>query len=201
MEYTFPPNPRSTLQRKAGRGTYAKAPIFAIIDEALVCHLGFVQDGQPFVIPTLHVRIGETLYFHGAPEGRLMQVLQSGAEVCAEFTLLDGLVMAKSVCSHSLNYRSVVLFGRGQGVIDPAEKQAVFEALTERLQPGRWQEARHPSARELEMIAVAALPIEQASAKTRSGPPVDSAVDRELPVWTGVIPIRQVRFEPQDSGA
>jgi nitroimidazol reductase NimA-like FMN-containing flavoprotein (pyridoxamine 5'-phosphate oxidase superfamily) len=192
----FAATPRSQVRRLAGRGRYDRATIYQIVDEAPICHLGFVEDGQPVVIPTLHARQEDCLLLHGAVNSRLMRHVQAGHPLCVSLAIVDGLVLGKAACSHSLNYRSVVLFGQGSLVESDEDKLRALERLTERLMPGRWQDARPPSARELAATAIVSIAIEEASAKVRSGPPSDSRQDRDLPVWAGVVPLRQVAQPP-----
>ena len=164
--------------------------IDAILDEALVAHVGIVgADGQPLVIPTLHARCGDVLYLHGSAAGRTMRALREGAPACVTVSLVDGLVLARSAMHHSANYRSVVVVGSARAVDDPAEKLEAFRAIVEHIVPGRWRDVRHPTGNELKATAVAALSIDEASAKVRTGPPVDDEEDYALPVWAGVIPL------------
>jgi nitroimidazol reductase NimA-like FMN-containing flavoprotein (pyridoxamine 5'-phosphate oxidase superfamily) len=189
-EPTPPPSERTTVKRLPQRGHYDRDTIHRILDEGLVCHVGFVIEGKPFVIPTLHVRIDDTVYLHGSPASRMLQVAQQGGEVCITVTLVDGLVLARSAFHHSINYRSVVLFGVPAAVDDPVQKTEVLQGLTRHLIPGRWEEIRWPTEQELRRTLVVAVPIEEASAKVRTGPPVDDESDYELPVWAGVVPLR-----------
>ncbi len=184
------------IRRHPERGVYDRQRIFQIIDEALICHVAFVQEDQPFVIPTLHARHNESVVLHGASSSRLMKHLESGQEVSLAFTLLDGLVLARSVFSHSVNYRSVVLFGRGQRITSDEEKTIALRQFTEHIMPGRWADARPPTALELKATSVVRIPIELASAKIRQGPPVDDETDLDLNVWAGVVPIRQQAETP-----
>jgi nitroimidazol reductase NimA-like FMN-containing flavoprotein (pyridoxamine 5'-phosphate oxidase superfamily) len=160
------------------------------LDEGLVCHLGFVVNRQPFVIPTAYGRLEDTLYIHGSPASRMLKTLDQGVEVCLTVTLLDGLVLARSAFHHSMNYRSVVLFGTATRVDDPDEKLTALKAFTEHVVPGRWAEVRPPNPQELTGTLVLALPIAEASAKVRTGPPVDAPEDYALPIWAGEIPLR-----------
>ena len=192
----FEPTPANEVKRLPERATYDRAAIYQIIDEALICHVGFVQDGQPFVIPTNHARQGDTLLFHGAGASRLVRHIRDGHPVCVAFTLVDGLVLARSVCHHSLNYRSAVVFGRGQIVEDEEAKLQALELLTEQVAPGRWQDARKPTRQELKATAVVSIAIESASAKSRSGPPADDEDDHQLPVWAGVLPLQLQAEDP-----
>ena len=194
----FPVTPRNQVKRVPQRGAYDQETIYGIIDEALICHVGFVQDGQPYVIPTIHARWDDRLILHGAPASRLLKHVQAGLEVCVAITLLDGLVLARSVFHHSMNYRSVVLFGKGVLLEDEEEKMNALETLTEHLIQGRWQDARRPNAAEMKATIVVAVPIDSASAKIRIGPPGDDEEDYALPIWAGVLPIEQRFAPPQD---
>ena len=185
----FTPTKRSALKRLPKRGEYGREGVHRILDEGLVCHVGFVVEGQPFVIPTGYARAGDTLYIHGAQASRMLRALGGGIEVCVTVTLVDGMVMARSAFHHSMNYRSVVVFGRAAVVEDGAEKLAALRALTEHLAPGRWAEVRQPSEGEMRATLVLALPLAEASAKVRTGPPVDDEEDYGLPVWAGVVPL------------
>jgi nitroimidazol reductase NimA-like FMN-containing flavoprotein (pyridoxamine 5'-phosphate oxidase superfamily) len=185
-----PPSKRATVKRIPNRGIYDRATIDSILDHGLICHVGFTANGQTFVLPTIHVRICDKVYLHGSPASRLLQALASGVEACLTVTLVDGLVLARSAIHHSMNYRSVVLFGTASLVEDEAEKLAVLQALTEHLIPGRWADVRGPTELELRQTLVLAVPIHEASAKVRSGPPLDDEPDYDLPIWAGVIPLR-----------
>jgi len=185
----LPRTERTRLRRLPERGSHEWAVIAAILDEALVCHVGFVVDGAPVVIPTAHARLGTTLYLHGAPASRMLRSLAGGVDVCVTATLLDGLVLARSLFHHSLNYRSVVCFGRAAEVTDLAEKEAALRGFAEHVLPGRAAEVRAPSRGELLATRVLALPLEEASAKLRTGPPKDDEEDLALPVWAGVVPV------------
>ncbi len=196
----FPVTARNRLRRLPARGAYDKAAIYPIIDEALICHVGFVDEGQPFVIPTIHGRQEDTLFLHGAKASRLLKYVQSGQPVCVTFTLLDGLVMARSVFHSSMNYRSVVVFGVGRLLEERTEKLQALAVITEHVARGRWQEARQPTEQELNATGIAALAMESASAKIRSGPPVDDEADYDLPIWGGVLPLRQQALEPVADG-
>lgn len=187
---------RSTLQRLPKRGVYDRASIEAILDEGLICHVGFVVDRQPYVIPTIHVRVGERLFFHGSPASRMLRTLELGVEVCVTVTLVDGLVLARSAFHHSMNYRSVVVFGTAMPVESTEEKLGVLHALADHLIKGRWQEVRSPSPNELKGTLVLSLPITEASAKVRTGPPVDDEDDYSLPVWAGTLPLKIVAADP-----
>jgi hypothetical protein len=195
MMTDFDRTERNRVKRLPDRGHYDRETIFAILDEALICHVSFVQDRQPFVIPTLHVRAGDALLLHGATTSRLLRHIATGGEVCVAATIVDGLVLAKSVFHHSVNYRSVVLFGPGEIVEGDDAKLAALEAFTEKLLPGRWDDARQPNVAELKATAVIRIAIEEASAKVRTGGPKDDPEDLTLDVWAGVIPISLVRGE------
>ena len=179
---------RTRVRRERERGRYDRETIDAILDEALYCHLGFVVDGQPYVIPTLHARQGDLVYVHGSSASRMLRHAASGAPMCLTVTLLDGLVLAKSVFNHSIDYRSVVVLGTARQVEDD-EKREALRLFTEHIAPGRWEEARQPTPVELKATAILALPLDEASAKVRTGPPEDEPEDVDLPVWSGVVPI------------
>lgn len=183
------PTQRTTLHRIPKRGSYDRALVDRILDEALVGHAGFVVEGQPFVIPTTYARVGETLYVHGAAASRMLRAVGSGEPVCFTVTLLDGLVLARSAFHHSMNYRSVVVLGRARVVDDAAEKAAALDAIVEHVAPGRAREVRGPNAKELAATVVVALPIEEASAKVREGGPIDDEEDLALPCWAGHLPL------------
>jgi nitroimidazol reductase NimA-like FMN-containing flavoprotein (pyridoxamine 5'-phosphate oxidase superfamily) len=192
----FPKTARNNVKRLPERGHYDAATIYPIVDAALICHVGFALDGQPYVIPTLHARHNDTILLHGAKGSRLLRHIQSGGEVCITITLIDGIVLARSVFHHSINYRSVVLFGKGAVIADDQLRLQALEAFTERLIPGRWQDVRLPNALELKQTTIVAVPIESASAKLRTGPPGDEDGDLDLPVWAGVLPLRQIAGAP-----
>jgi hypothetical protein len=178
------------LRRKRERGSHDREVIDAIFDEALVAHLGIADEhGQPYVIPTLHARAGDVVYCHGSAVSRTLRELATGTRACLTVTLLDGLVLARAAMHHSANYRSVMLLAEATPVDDPAEKLAALEAIVEHIVPGRWPDVRAPSENELKATAVLALPIEEASAKVRTGPPLDDEEDHALPVWAGSIPL------------
>lgn len=183
---------RTRVRRLPARGHYDRETIFSILDEALVVHIGFSVEGQSYVIPTTYVRIEENLYIHGSAASRMLEVSAAGAPLCATVTLLDGLVFARSAFHHSMNYRSVVVLGRAILVSNPTEKLAALAALVDRFASGRSQQTRPPSALELKATHVLRLPIDEASAKVRQGPPVDDAEDLAVPCWAGVVPIRAV---------
>ena len=185
----MPPDKRIRVRREPHRGHYDRETIDAILDEALICHLGFDVDGQPYVIPTLHARVGDNVYVHGSAASRMLRHLASDVRVCLTVTLFDGLVLARSVFNHSVNYRSVVLLGTARLVEDDEEKVDALHALTEQLAPGRWDEARQPTATELKATWILSLPLDEASAKVRTGPEEDEPEDLDLPVWAGVVPV------------
>jgi nitroimidazol reductase NimA-like FMN-containing flavoprotein (pyridoxamine 5'-phosphate oxidase superfamily) len=190
------PTSRTTLRRLPARGRFDRETVYAILDEALICHVGFVTDGQPFVIPTIHARVEDRLYVHGSAASRMLKTLEGGVPVCVTATLLDGLVLARSAFHHSMNYRSAVVLGRAEAVTDPKEKSEALEAVVEHVARGRWAEAREPNAKEMAGTLVMRLPIEEASAKVRTGPPLDDEEDYALPVWAGVLPLALVPGEP-----
>jgi uncharacterized protein len=191
------PSERTRVRRLPERGVYERDAIDAILDEALICHLAYVQDGEPRVIPTIHARVGDTLYVHGSNASRTLRSTKAGAPVAAEMTLLDGLVLARSAFHHSMNYRSVVVYGRAREVTDPTEKFEAQRALVEHVVPGRSSDARLPNDRELNQTTILAIPMDEASAKVRTGPPKDEDEDLELPVWAGVLPFTTVPGEPE----
>lgn len=195
-----PASERTRVRRAAERGAYDRETLLAILDEGLVAHVGFTgEDGQPYVIPMGYARDGERLLLHGSTLSRLMQRAAEGVPVCVTVTLLDGLVLARSVFHHSMNYRSVVVLGRAVPIRDRAEKLAALEALVEHLTPGRSAEARGPSEKELAATEIVAVPLDEASAKIRTGPPKDPKGDLDLDVWAGVVPLRTVAGAPETS--
>src|SRR4051794_20499005 len=187
---------RTKLRRKPARGSHERGGIEAIFDEALVSHLGFLDAGLPVVIPTLHARVGSHIYLHGSAASRALRE-SKGAEVCLTATLIDGLVLARAAMHHSANYRSAMLFGAAEWIEDEAEKLTALEALVEKLIPGRWADTRGPTEKELRATALLRIPLEQASAKLRTGPPIDDEADLELRVWAGVVGLRTVAAEPE----
>jgi uncharacterized protein len=188
----FAPTERTKLKRLPKRGAFDRETVYAILDAGFVCHVGFVSEGQPFVIPTAYGRAGDTLYLHGSRASRTLKALSAGAEVCVTVTLVDGLVLARSAFHHSINYRSVVVFGIARAVETDEEKTAALLAFMEHVVPGRWDEVRVPNVQELNQTTVLALPLNEASAKVRTGPPIDDEEDYELPIWAGVLPLRTV---------
>lgn len=190
------PSERTRVRRVPQRGVYDRATIEAILDEGLVCHVGFVVEGQPYVIPTNYGRVGDRLYLHGSPASRMLRSLRDGLPVCVTVTLLDGLVLARSAYHHSMNYRSVVVLGTAVEVTDPAERLLGLEAVSEHVLRGRWAEVRPPSDKELRATMVLRLPISEASAKIRTGPPLDDEEDYALPCWAGVLPLQLTTQPP-----
>lgn len=189
MSDSFSVTERNRVRRRAQRARYDHATVYSILDEALICHVAFQVNDQPFAIPTIHARIEETLYMHGSTANRMLEALSQGAPVCVTVTLIDGLVLARSAFHHSMNYRSVTVFGRAAVVEDSSEKLRAFEALVERMVPGRWSDTRPPSPEEMQATTVIRLAIEEASAKVRTGDPVDDQADLALPHWAGVVPL------------
>ena len=186
---------RTTVKRLPDRGSYDRDTANAILDEALICHVGFAMDGQPFVIPTIHARIGDTLYLHGSAASRMLREGKT-LPICVTVTLVDGLVMARSAFHHSINYRSVVVLAQAREVTEPEEKVAALRAIVEHVAAGRWDEVRWPTELELKGTTVLALPIDEASAKIRKGPPSDDEEDYARDTWAGVIPLRMVSGDP-----
>jgi len=192
---TVPVTERTKVRRLPKRANYDRDTIHAIVDEALICHVGFVVDGAPVVIPTIHWREGDDLYFHGSAASRMLRSLKDGVDACVTVTLLDGLVLARSAFHHSMNYRSVVVFGKAR-VVDGEEKLRALDALVEHVIRGRSAEVRPPNEIELKQTLVLALPLEEASAKIRTGGPIDDEADYTLPVWAGVLPLKLTPGEP-----
>jgi nitroimidazol reductase NimA-like FMN-containing flavoprotein (pyridoxamine 5'-phosphate oxidase superfamily) len=188
----YPVTARNRVRRMPRRGHYDRDTVHAIIDEALVCHVAFAVDGVPTVIPTLHARRGDSLLLHGAKTSRLLQHAAAGNPISVAITLVDGIVLARSVFHHSMNYRSVVIHGAGTLVESEEEKLAALEAFAEHIARGRWADARRPTRKELKATSVVAIPIEVAAAKIRTGPPLDDDEDYSLPIWAGVLPLRLV---------
>lgn len=190
------PTSRTRVVREPHRGVYDRAAAYEILDEGFICHVGFVVDGQPFVIPTGYGRAGDNLYIHGSAASRMLRNLDQGVPVCVTVTLLDGLVLARSIFNHSMNYRSVVVLGTAVAVEDSEEKLQALQALSEHILPGRWVESRQPNEKELKATLVMRLPIEEFSAKVRQGPPIDDEEDYSFPTWAGVIPLATVAGAP-----
>jgi hypothetical protein len=181
--------PRTTLRRLPKRGSYETEQIYRILDEGFICHVGFVADGQPFVIPTGYGRDGDELLIHGSQASRMLRTLKTGVDVCVTVTLLDGLVLARSAFHHSLNYRSVVIFGKAKLIEDEKRKLEALRVLSEHIIANRWDDVREPSDQEMKATTVLSLPLTEASAKIRTGPPLDDDEDYALPVWAGVVPL------------
>jgi len=194
--HDFTPTERTKVRRLPDRGKYDAETVYGILDEGFICHVGFVVEGQPFVIPTGYARVGDTLYIHGSAASRMLRTLAEGLQVCVTVTLVDGLVLARSAFHHSMNYRSVVILGRATAVEDRDEKSRALEAFTEHIVPDRWDYLRPVRDSELKGTSVLALPLTEASAKIRTGPPKDEPEDYELPIWAGVVPLRVAASEP-----
>ncbi len=194
----FPPTKQTQVQRLPDRGRYDAETIHAILDAGFVCHVGFVVDGQPFVIPTNYARDGEKLYLHGSSASRMLRTLSGGVQVCVTVTHVDGLVLARAAFHHSVNYRSVVALGRAILVEDPTEKMRALELFTNHVVPGRWDEVRTPTEQEMKATSVLSLDLKEASAKVRTGGPKDDPEDYELPIWAGVLPLTVHASEPID---
>jgi nitroimidazol reductase NimA-like FMN-containing flavoprotein (pyridoxamine 5'-phosphate oxidase superfamily) len=190
------PTARTRVQRLPKRGVYDRTAIDAILDEGLVCHVGFAVDGQPYVIPTTYGRIGDQLYIHGSAASRMLRALRGGIPVCVTVTLLDGLVLARSAFHHSMNYRSVVVLGVAVEVTGDAERMQALEAIVEHIVRGRWADIRWPTETELKATLVLRLPIDEASAKVRQGPPIDDEEDYALACWAGELPLRLIPQSP-----
>jgi nitroimidazol reductase NimA-like FMN-containing flavoprotein (pyridoxamine 5'-phosphate oxidase superfamily) len=189
---------RTTLKRLPQRGSFDREVLNAILDEGFICHVGFSMDDRPVVIPTGYARDGARLYIHGSQASRMLRTVGQGIDVCVTVTLIDGLVLARSAFHHSMNYRSVVIFGRATLIENRDEKIAALRVLSEHMIPGRWDEVREPNERELQLTTVLSLPIEEASAKIRSGPPLDDEEDYELDIWAGVVPLKLVALSPEN---
>ena len=197
MPDSFPVSDRTRLVREANRAVYDRHAIYKILDEAFVCHVGFADStGQPFVIPTMFARVNDFLYFHGSAAGRMLRGFVSGLPVCITVSLTDGLVLARSVFNHSMNYRSVVALGHAALIDEPTEKLLALQAFTEKLIPGRWNDARQPNEKELKATSILKLALTEVSAKVRTGDVEDDADDYALPVWAGVIPLRLIADPP-----
>ena len=189
-------SPRATLRRKAERGSHDRAVVDAILDEGLLCHVGFAEGGSPVVLPTAYARVGDEVYLHGAVGNQMLRTLAAGAEACVTVTLLDGIVLARSAKHHSMNYRCVVLFGTARKVTDPEEKRRALLHIVDHMAPGRSGDARPPSEAELTATLVLAFPVDEGSAKVRTGGPIDEAEDLALGVWAGELPLRLVSGDP-----
>jgi len=196
MQDSLAPTERTSIVREPQRAVYDRVEIYKILDEGFVCHVGFAADSQTYVIPTMFARIGDAIYFHGSAASRMLRNLSAGLSVCITVTLADGLVLARSVFNHSMNYRSVVALGTAQLVDAPAEILEAVRASTEKILPGRWNDARQPNEKELKATTVLKLPLTEVSAKVRIGPVEDDADDYALPVWAGIVPLRLVADTP-----
>lgn len=193
---TYSPTTRTQVRRLPKRGTYDKDQVHAILDQGFICHVGFVVDGQPYVIPTGYARLGGQIYIHGSAASRMLRSAGGGVDVCVTVTLVDGFVLARSVFHHSMNYRSVVVLGKARLVTDLEEKRAALRCFTNHIVAGRWEEARQPTEQELKATSVLALPLQEVSAKVRTGPPVDDEEDYSMPIWAGIVPVQQKVGEP-----
>jgi uncharacterized protein len=193
----FTPTERTAVKRLPKRANYDRETVYRILDEAFLCHVGFAVEGQPYVIPTGYGRAGDTLYLHGSAASRMLRTLSEGVAVCVTVTLLDGLVLARSAFHHSMNYRSVVVLGSARVVDNPEEKLKALRAFSEHVVPGRWAAVRHPNEQEMNATTVLAVPLEEVSAKIRSGPPLDEEEDYSLSVWAGVLPLKLTPQEPE----
>jgi len=196
---TFTPTARTQLRRRSQRAVYDKAQVHAILDEGFICHVGFVLDGKPHVLPTAYARSGEQIYIHGSPASRLMAA-KGELDICLTVTLTDGLVLARSAFHTSINYRSVVVFGKARLVTDLIEKWQALRSFTNHVIAGRWEQVKQPTEQELKATGVLSLPLEEVSAKVRTGPPIDDEEDYSLPVWGGVVPVLQQFGEPAPDG-
>ena len=193
---SFTKTKRTTLKRLPKRAEYDREAVYRILDEGFICHVGFVLEGRPFVIPTGYARVADTIYIHGSQASRMLRNLGKGIDVCLTVTLVDGLVLARSAFHHSMNYRSVVIFGQASVVAEPGEKLLTLRALSEHMIPGRWKDVRGPTEQELKATTVLSLSLAEVSAKVRTGPPLDDEGDYALPVWAGLIPLRLVAEPP-----
>jgi nitroimidazol reductase NimA-like FMN-containing flavoprotein (pyridoxamine 5'-phosphate oxidase superfamily) len=198
MSETQMPTARTRVVREADRAVYDRDTVYRILDEGFLCHAGFVVDGQPFVIPTSYGRKDAALFIHGSAASRMLRQIKEGVPVCITVTLLEGLVLARSIFNHSMNYRSVVILGKATLVDDPAEKLAALRVLSEHILPGRWEDSRQPNERELKATSVLRVPIEEFSAKVRQGPAIDDEEDYSFPTWAGVLPLEMVAGKPID---
>ncbi|HLX44352.1 MAG TPA: pyridoxamine 5'-phosphate oxidase family protein [Bryobacteraceae bacterium] len=197
---SFTPTGRTQVRRYPNRGVYDKAQVYGILDEGFLCHVGFAVDGQPFVIPTGYARSGDQLYIHGSAASRMLRTLHQGVDVCVTVTLVDAFVLARSGFHHSMNYRSVVVLGKARQVTDREEKLNALRSFTNHIVPGRWDEVRPPTDQELKATTVLALPLDEVSAKMRSGGPIDDDEDYALPIWAGIVPVRTQMGEPLADG-
>lgn len=193
---TYTPTARTQVKRLAKRAVYEKSQVHAILDEGFLCHVGFAVEGQPYVIPTGYARVEDRIYIHGSAASRMLRTLDQGVDVCLTVTLVDGFVLARSAFHHSMNYRSVMVLGKARLVTDPEEKLLALRSFTNHIVPGRWDEVRQPTEQELKSTSVLALPLNEVSAKVRTGGPIDDEEDYALPIWAGVVPIRTRAGEP-----
>ena len=198
MPESSTPTPRTRVVREPERAAYDRETVYQILDEGFLCHVGFAVEGQPFVIPTSYGRVDRNLYIHGSAASRMLRRVDEGVSVCVTVTLLDGLVLARSIFNHSMNYRSVVILGTARAVTDAKEKLEALRLLSEHILPGRWVESRQPNEKELKATLVMCLPIEEFSAKVRQGPPVDDEDDYAFSTWAGVVPLTMVAGGPID---
>jgi nitroimidazol reductase NimA-like FMN-containing flavoprotein (pyridoxamine 5'-phosphate oxidase superfamily) len=196
MSQPYTPTPRTRLVREADRAVYDREAAYRILDEGFLCHVGFVADGQPFVIPTSYGRKDDCLFIHGSAASRMLRQMKEGVPVCITVTLLDGLVLARSIFNHSMNYRSVVVLGKATLIDDPAEKIEALRLLSEHIILGRWADSRQPNERELKATSILRVPIDEFSAKVRKGPVVDDEEDYSFPTWAGVVPLDMVAGKP-----
>ena len=196
MPDNFSSTERTRVVREPQRGIYDRATIYKILDEGFICHVGFAVEGQPYVIPTMYARVGDAIYFHGSAASRMLRNVSAGIPVCVTVTLVDGLVLARSVFNHSMNYRSVVALGKARLVDEGAEKVKALRGFTEKILPGRWEEARQPNEKELKATSILRLELTEVSAKVRVGPAEDDAEDYALRVWAGVLPMELRAGEP-----
>ncbi len=192
----FPQTERTQLKRLPKRGVYDRQLVYAILDEGFICHVGFIAGDKPVVIPTGYARDNERLFIHGSQASRMLRTLKTGVDVCVTVTIVDGLVLARSAFHHSMNYRSVVIFGKAKPIDEPEAKLAALRALSEHMIPGRWDEVRQPNDQEMKATTVLSLDLEEVSAKVRTGPPLDDEEDYSLDVWAGVLPLKLVAGEP-----
>jgi len=198
MSLPYTPTPRTRLVREADRAVYDRETAYRILDEGFLCHVGFVVDGQPFVIPTSYGRKDDHLFIHGSAASRMLRHMRDGLPVCVTVTLLDGLVLARSIFNHSMNYRSVVVLGKATLMDDPEEKLEALRLLSEHIIPGRWEDSRQPDEKELKATSVLRLPIQEFSAKVRQGPVVDDEADYSFPTWAGIVPLEMIAGAPVD---
>ena len=198
MSNSFAPSARTRVVREPQRALYDRDAAYQILDEGFICHVGFAVEGQPYVIPTSYARKNDLLYVHGSAASRMLRQAGTGIPVCVTVTLLDGLVLARSIFNHSMNYRSVVVLGTAIAIEDRDEKAAALQALSEHILPGRWKDTRQPNEQELKATTVLQVPIEEFSAKVRQGPPIDDEEDYSFPAWAGVIPLSMVAHQPVD---